>query len=117
MTRDAAPKLGHKKPALIHSKFFPALEGSKTKMSASVASTTIMVSDGPKAIADKVKKYAFSGGGATLEEQRAKGADLDADVAYQWLRFFLEDDAELAAVRVWRGSTWPRFLAHLHSSR
>ena len=26
MTRDVAPRLGFKKPALIHSKFFPALQ-------------------------------------------------------------------------------------------
>lgn len=54
MTRDVAPRLGYKKPALIHSKFFPALQGSKTKMSSSSASTTIMVSDTPKDISNKV---------------------------------------------------------------
>lgn len=27
MTRDVAPRLGYLKPALIHSKFFPALQG------------------------------------------------------------------------------------------
>lgn len=26
MTRDVAPRLGYKKPSLIHSKFFPGLE-------------------------------------------------------------------------------------------
>jgi tryptophanyl-tRNA synthetase len=44
MTRDVAPRLGWKKPALLHSKFFPALTGAKSKMSASNASTTIYVS-------------------------------------------------------------------------
>lgn len=29
MTRDIAPRLGWPKPALIHSKFFPALQGAK----------------------------------------------------------------------------------------
>ena len=37
MTREVAPKLGYRKPALIHSKFFPALQGAGTKMSASDA--------------------------------------------------------------------------------
>ena len=72
MTRDVAPRLGWKKPALPHrwdwiaastressrllfSKFFPALTGSKTKMSASDASTTIYVSDTPDMIKTKVR--------------------------------------------------------------
>ena len=29
MTRDVAPKLGKKKPALVHSKFLPALQVNK----------------------------------------------------------------------------------------
>lgn len=33
----------------------------------------------------KINKNAFSGGGKTEEEQRANGANLDVDVAYQWL--------------------------------
>jgi len=32
LTRDVAPRLGYLKPALIHSKFFPALQGPQTKM-------------------------------------------------------------------------------------
>ncbi len=100
MTRDVAPRLGWEKPALIHSQFFPALQGSKSKMSASDASTAIMVTDTAAQIKNKVNKHAFSGGQATLEEQRAKGANLEVDVAYQYLRFFMEDDDELARVRL-----------------
>jgi len=36
MTRDVAQKLKYKKPACIHSKFFPSLKGKTGKMSASV---------------------------------------------------------------------------------
>lgn len=95
MTRDVAPKLKFLKPALIHSKFFPALQGSKTKMSASNESSSIYMTDTPKQVKNKINKYAFSGGGATLEEQRETGADLEVDVTYQYLRFFLEDDDKL----------------------
>jgi len=98
MTRDVASRLGFRKPALIHSRFFPALQGSKTKMSASSASSTIMVTDSAKAVSEKIKKYAFSGGQATLELQREKGANLDVDVAYQYLTFFMEDDDELKRI-------------------
>eukprot|EP00756_Hemistasia_phaeocysticola_P012884 Hpha_TRINITY_DN15235_c2_g1::TRINITY_DN15235_c2_g1_i1::g.67884::m.67884/K01867/WARS, trpS; tryptophanyl-tRNA synthetase len=95
MTRDVAPKLGYLKPALIHSVFFPSLQGPRTKMSSSIPSSAVLLTDTPKQIKDKINKHAFSGGGATKEEQMAEGANTDIDVAFQWLRFFLEDDEEL----------------------
>jgi len=55
MTRDVAPRLGFPKPALIHSVFFPALQGAKSKMSASDANSSIFLTDSPKQIKDKVK--------------------------------------------------------------
>jgi len=98
MTRDVAPKLGHFKPALIMSKFFPALQGEGTKMSASVPNSAVFVTDTPKQIKDKINKHAFSGGGATKEDQEANGANLEVDVAWKWLNFFLDDDAELKTI-------------------
>jgi tryptophanyl-tRNA synthetase len=56
MTRDVASRLDLKKPALIHSKFFPALQGAQTKMSASDSSTVIMVTDSEAEIKKKVKR-------------------------------------------------------------
>merc|ERR1719362_171467 len=73
MTRDIAPVLKCKKPALILSKFFPALQGAKSKMSASDANSSIFLTDTPKQIKNKINKYAFSGGGATVEEHKEKG--------------------------------------------
>ena len=72
--------------ALIHSKFFPALQGAKTKMSASDANSAIYLTDSPKQIKDKINKHAFSGGRETLEEQRELGADLE--VWFQLSRVF-----------------------------
>lgn len=95
MTRDVAPRLGCLKPALIEARFFPALQGESGKMSASDETSAIYVSDTPKAIKTKVNKYAFSGGGVTAEEQRAHGANLDVDVPWKWLNFFMEDDDKL----------------------
>ena len=54
MTRDVAPRIGHQKPALIESRFFPALQGDSGKMSASDTTSAIFVSDTPKQIKDKV---------------------------------------------------------------
>ena len=99
MTRDIAPVLKCKKPALILSKFIPALQGAKSKMSASDANTSIFLTDTPKQIKNKINKYAFSGGGATVEEHKEKGGNCEVDVAYQYLTFFLEDDEKLEKIR------------------
>jgi len=95
VTRDVAPRLGYLKPSLIHSKFFPALQGPKTKMSASDASSAIYLTDTKKQITDKINKYAYSGGGVSIEEHRKNGANLEVDVSYQYLTFFLHDEQRL----------------------
>lgn len=100
MTRDVAPRLKMPKPALIHSAFFPALQGAKSKMSASDANSAIFLTDTPKQIKTKINKYAFSGGKQTLEEHRALGGNTDIDVSYQLLKFFLPDDSVLEKVRL-----------------
>jgi len=99
MTRDVAPRLGFHKPALIHSTFFPALQGAKTKMSSSDPTSSIFLTDTPKQIKNKVNKYAFSGGRDTIEEHREKGGDITVDIAYQYLTFFMEDDERLQQIK------------------
>merc|ERR1712192_147648 len=99
MTRDVAPRLGGLKPALLHCSFFPALQGAQTKMSASDANSSIFLTDSMKEIKTKINKYAFSGGQATVEEHKEKGGDTDVDISYQYLTFFLEDDAKLAKIK------------------
>ncbi|KAJ3919110.1 hypothetical protein F5877DRAFT_90281 [Lentinula edodes] len=96
LTRDVAQKLKYPKPALIHSKFFPALQGPQTKMSASDPNSSIYMTDKPAQIKNKINKHGFSGGQETEEEHRRLGGDTEVDVAYQYLTFFLEDDEELA---------------------
>lgn len=98
LTRDVAPRLGCPKPALVHSKFFPALQGDNTKMSSSLAESAIFLDDTPKKIKTKVNKYAFSGGRETIEEHRRLGADVDVDISYRYLSFFLEDDERLGQI-------------------
>merc|ERR1719230_2197219 len=79
LTRDIAHKIvptDHPlkgKPALLHSKFFPPLQGASGKMSASDDSSTIFLTDSPEMIETKIKKYAFSGGRVTQKEQKEKG--------------------------------------------
>ncbi len=79
LTREVAPKLGFKKPALLHSKFFPALQviqkkkegeksaktngfskGASEKMSASSAISAIYLTDTPEEIRSKVRMVFFA---------------------------------------------------------
>jgi tryptophanyl-tRNA synthetase len=45
-----APRLGYLKPALIHCKFFPPLQGRGGKMSGSLANTAVYVTDTAKQV-------------------------------------------------------------------
>jgi len=99
MTRDVAPRLNFYKPSLIHSTFFPALQGAKTKMSSSDPTSSVFLTDTAKQIKNKINKYAFSGGKATVEEHRAEGGDITVDIPYQYLTFFLDDDQKLEQIK------------------
>ncbi|GAA6024807.1 hypothetical protein JCM11491_005614 [Sporobolomyces phaffii] len=98
LTRECAQRLKYKKPALIHAKFIPSLLGAQSKMSASAQESSIYMTDTQKMIKDKINKYAFSGGQTTVEEHREKGGNPDVDVSYQYLTFFLDDDAEVEQI-------------------
>ena len=98
MTRDVAFKLRFPKPVCLYSKFFPALQGFKSKMSSSDELSAIFLNDTPKKVKDKINKYAFSGGKATMEEHRALGGDTTVDISYQYLKYFHEDDAYLTDI-------------------
>lgn len=95
MTRDVAPRLGLPKPALIHSKFLPGLRGLNRKMSSSDPTDAIFVTDSPDEIQTKINRYALSGGRDTAELQRQFGANLQVDVAYHFLTFFLDSQERL----------------------
>lgn len=47
----------------------------------------------------QVNKYAFSGGGESKEDHRKHGANLDVDVPFKYLSFFLDDDEQLETIR------------------
>ncbi|KAB5595248.1 Tryptophanyl-tRNA synthetase [Ceratobasidium theobromae] len=96
LTRDVANKLGYPKPSLLHAKFFPALQGAGSKMSASNVNSAIYMTDTPNQIKNKINRHGFSGGRETEEEHRRLGGNPDVDVAYQYLGFFMEDDEEYA---------------------
>jgi len=92
LTRDIAeyPEFNFEKPSAIHAKFIPSLQGDQ-KMSSS-GEGVILLTDSPKEVERKIKKYAFSGGQATIEEHRKKGGNPDIDVSFQYLKIFFESD-------------------------
>jgi tryptophanyl-tRNA synthetase len=92
LTRDILPKLGFYKPASIQCSFIPPLSGTSGKMSSSKQETAIFMTDTPKQVEMKIKKYAFSGGQASIAEHRKKGGNPDVDVSYQYLKMFFEPD-------------------------
>ena len=94
VTRDVAERVGYYKPASIQNRFIPGLkEGGK--MSASDPMSTIFTTDTLKMAKKKVMN-AFTGGRATVEEQRKLGADPDICSVFKYYEFmFMPDDKEL----------------------
>ncbi|ELP87019.1 tryptophanyl-tRNA synthetase, cytoplasmic, putative [Entamoeba invadens IP1] len=98
MTRDHAEALGAYKPSLIMSKFFPALQGSQGKMSASDPNSAIYLIDTPKQIEEKINKHACCSV-KDLDLFKTHGTDTTDDVPFQYLRFFLNDDQLLDKIK------------------
>lgn len=92
VSRDVAPMLGYPKPSLIHCKFFPSLTGSD-KMSASKTETSIFTTDAPE-VAKKKIIDAFTGGQATIREQKEKGGNPNVCSIYQYYFYIFEEDDE-----------------------
>lgn len=63
MTRDYCDRYKFPKTACIHNKFLPSILGLNEKMSSSVASSAIFLTDTPEEIKKKINKHAVSGGG------------------------------------------------------
>jgi tryptophanyl-tRNA synthetase len=98
ISRDVAPKLGYPKPAQIHSKFLPGL-GKGGKMSASMPETAVFTTDSLE-VAERKIMNAFTGGRATIEEQRRLGANPDiCSVYYYEYYLFMDDDKEIEELR------------------
>ncbi len=90
VTRDFAEKLGYPKPSLVHARFLPSLSGGD-KMSASVEGSAIYTTDDETTVQKKVSR-AFTGGRATVEEQRRLGGNPEICSVCNYLNFFFEQD-------------------------
>lgn len=88
ITRDIIPKLGYPKPSLIHSKMMPSLKG-QGKMSASDEDSAIYTTDSEEIVNKKVSR-AFTGGRATLQEQKELGGNPDICSVCAYYKYFFE---------------------------
>jgi len=90
ITRDIAQKLGYYKPAQIHNRFLPGL-GIGGKMNAHEPETAIFTTDPPDLVKQKIWR-AFTGGKATVSEQRKLGAEPDMCTIFQYFLYLFEPD-------------------------
>ena len=98
VARDVAEKLGYDKPAGLYSKLMPGLFGLESKMSTSRPETAIFATDTESAVRKKVSN-AFTGGRASVEEQRRLGANpYICSVFAYYTYLFAAEDRHLAEV-------------------
>lgn len=93
--RDLAQKHNLEKPATIHSKFLPGLDGEKMSKS---KNNYILLLDSEKELKQKAKKT-LSGGRDTLEEHKKYGGIPEEDVAFKYLEMYFLEKNEIEDVR------------------
>jgi tryptophanyl-tRNA synthetase len=100
ISRDVAESLGYPKPALLHSQMLPGLLGQDRVMSTTgdVPANALFLTDSPKEVARKIR-HAFTGGRATVEEQRRLGANPEiCSVWAAWRSKFAPDEGEFRQI-------------------
>ncbi len=99
VTRDIAEGLGYPKPALLHSQMVPGLLGDAAmSTTGNAADNALFLNDPPKTVDRKIRN-AFTGGRATVEEQRRLGATPEiCSVWALWRTRFAETDEKFAQV-------------------
>lgn len=121
LLRDHAQTLGFHKPALLHLDYLPGLNGSLKMSSTAEADASshknnvIWLTDTKDVIREKIRKYAFSGGGATKALHAQLGADIQVDVPCRYLRMFMNDRERLAEMldRYARGDVFSSAIKEL----
>ena len=99
VTRDIAEGLGYPKPALVHSQMVPGLLGEAAmSTSGDRADNALFLNDPPEVVERKVRN-AFTGGRATVEEQRRLGAVPEVcSVWALWRTRFAESEEKFAEI-------------------
>jgi tryptophanyl-tRNA synthetase len=74
LTRDVAESLGYPKPAGLYSRMVPGLLGEAAMSTTGASPENALFLDDPPEVVDRKVRNAFTGGRATVEEQRRLGA-------------------------------------------
>ncbi|MGP8078259.1 MAG: tryptophan--tRNA ligase [Thermoplasmata archaeon] len=99
VTRDIAEGLGYPKPALLHSQMIPGLLGDAAMSTTGNAADNVLFLNDPPKVVERKLKNAFTGGRATVEEQRRLGATPEVcSVWALWRTRFAASDEEFRQV-------------------
>ncbi len=96
LCRDIASRMGYNKPAILHARFMPGIDG--LKMSKSRPESAIFLHDTPESVSKKISR-AFSGGRDTVEEHRKLGGNPDIDISFLYLSTYFLDASEAERLR------------------
>jgi tryptophanyl-tRNA synthetase len=96
MTRDIALKLGYPKPAQIHCRLLPGLEGS-AKMSSSIPETAVYTTDRPEVIERKIMG-SHTGRDAEVDEAEHPRYPAKCPIYQYYYFIFEESDKRLADI-------------------
>ncbi|HEV2166823.1 MAG TPA: tryptophan--tRNA ligase [Thermoplasmata archaeon] len=97
VTRDIAEGLGYPKPSILHSEMSIGLKGTQAiSTTGAPEENAVFLNDPPKTVERKIA-HAFTGGRATVEEQRRLGATPEiCSVWSMWRTKFARDEAEFS---------------------
>jgi len=99
VTRDIAEGLGYPKPALLHSQMIPGLLGEAAMSTSGDRPDNALFLNDPPDVVDRKVRNAFTGGRATVEEQRRLGATPEVcSVWALWRTRFAESEERFQEV-------------------
>jgi tryptophanyl-tRNA synthetase len=99
VTRDIAEGLGYPKPALLHSQMLPGLLGDAAMSTTGDRADNALFLNDPPEVVDRKIRNAFTGGRATVEEQRRLGAVPEiCSIWALWRTRFAESDEKFAQI-------------------
>ncbi len=99
LTRDIAEGLGYPKPALLHSQMLPGLLGDAAMSTTGSREENALFLTDDRATVERKVRNAFTGGRATVEEQRRLGATPEiCSIWALWRSRFAETDEQFRAI-------------------
>ncbi len=99
ITRDLAEGMGYPKPALLHSQMVPGLLGESVMSTTGDRSDNALFLNDPPGVVERKVRNAFTGGRATVEEQRRLGAVPEiCSIWALWRTQFAETETKFAEI-------------------